>query len=156
MPTDPGGSPARHEVPPADAFGAPGPRRRKPHIYAPEEIARLLAAAARLGTPASLEASTYGTLFGLLAATGRRVSEALALPIDDVTTDGLLIGATEFQKSRPLPPYDAVRAALDRHLEHPHLDHGTGGRLVHRGRPAGRCPTTRWPGPPAGPPAPSA
>ena len=44
---------SRHEVPPADALGTSGPRRRKSYIYAPEEIARLLAVAARFGPPAS-------------------------------------------------------------------------------------------------------
>ena len=107
----------RHEVPPADAFGALGPRRRKPYIYAPEEIAHLLAAAARLGPAASLRASTYETLFGLLAATGMRVSEALALQVADITADGLLIRATKFHKSRLLPLHDTVHAALGRHLQ---------------------------------------
>ena len=107
----------RHDVPPADAFGCSGPRRHKPYIYAPEEIARLLAAAARLGPAASLRAATYETLFGLLAATGMRVSEALALQVADVTADGLLIRATKFQKSRLLPLHDTVRAALDQYLQ---------------------------------------
>ena len=107
----------RHEVPPADVFGAPGLRRRKPHIYAPEEVARLLAAAARLGPATSLSASTYETLFGLLAATGMRISEALALQVADVTADGLLIRATKFQKSRLLPLHGTVRAALCRYLQ---------------------------------------
>jgi len=106
---------ARHEVPPADAFGSPGTRRRKPHIYAPEEITRLLAAAARL-EPA-IRASTYETLFGLLSATGMRISETLALRVADVTADGLLIRTTKFQKSRLLPLHDTVRAALGRHLQ---------------------------------------
>lgn len=107
----------RHEAPPADAFGVPGPRRRKPYIYTPEEITRLLAAAA-LGSAAPLRASTYATLFGLLAATGMRVSEALALQVADVTADGLLIRATKFQKSRLLPLHGTVEAALGRHLQH--------------------------------------
>jgi len=108
----------RHEVPPADAFGVTGPRRRKPHIYAPEEITHLLAAAAVLGPAGSLTASTYATLFGLLAATGMRVSEALALQMADATVDGLLIRATKFHKSRLLPLHDTVHAALNRHLQH--------------------------------------
>ena len=108
----------RNEVPPADAFGTSGPRRRRPYIYAPEEIARLLAAAARLGPSGSLKSSTYETLFGLLAATGMRVSEALALQVADVTADGLLIRTTKFQKSRLLPLHDTVRVALGRHLQH--------------------------------------
>ena len=108
----------RHEVPPVDVFGVTGPRRRKPYIYAPEEITQLLAAAARLRPAASLKSSTYETLFGLLAATGMRVSEALALQVADVTVDGLLIRATMFQKSRLLPLQDTVRAALERHMQH--------------------------------------
>ena len=108
---------ARHEAPPADAFGSPRTRRRKPYIYAPEEVARLLAAAARLGPASSSRASTYETLFGLLAATGMRISEALALQVADVTADGLLIRTTKFQKSRLLPLHDTVRAALGRHLQ---------------------------------------
>ena len=108
----------RNEVPPADAFGTSEPRRRKPYIYAPEEIARLVAAAARLGPPGSLKSSTYETLFGLLVATGMRISEALALQVADVTADGLLIRTTKFQKSRLLPLHDTVHLALDRHLQH--------------------------------------
>ena len=107
----------RHEVPPADAFGGPGVRRRKPYIYAPEEITQLLAAAARFGPATSLKAATYETLFGLLAATGMRVSEALALRVADLTADGLLIRATKFQKSRLLPLHDTVCAALGRYLQ---------------------------------------
>jgi integrase len=106
----------RHEVPPAQAFGTADPRRRRPYIYTPDEIASLMAATARLGAEASLKVSTYRTLFGLLAATGMRVSEALALRIADVTADGLLIRTTKFQKSRLLPLHDTVRNALDRHL----------------------------------------
>jgi len=108
----------RHEVPPADVFGVTEPRRRKPYIYAPSEIAHLLTAAALLGPPGSFTASTYETLFGLLAATGMRVSEALALQVADITADGLMIRTTKFQKSRLLPLHETVRAALDRHLQH--------------------------------------
>lgn len=107
----------RHEVPPAGALGASERRRRKPYIYSPEEISRLLVAAAQLGAPATLKASTYPTLFGLLVATGMRISEALALQVADITTDGLLIRATKFQKSRLLPLHDTVCEALDRHLK---------------------------------------
>jgi len=107
----------RHGAPAGDAFGVPEPRRRRPYIYASEEISRLLAEAARFGPAASLKASTYVTLFGLLAATGMRVSEALALQVADITADGLLIRATKFQKSRLLPLHATARAALDRHLQ---------------------------------------
>jgi integrase len=120
---------ARHEVPPAHAFGVPRPRRRKPYIYTPEEITRLLGGAARLGPATSLKASTYETLFGLLAATGMRVSEALSLQVDDVTADGLLVRSTKFQKSRLLPLHDTVRVALGRHLQHRARRPSSGGRV---------------------------
>ena len=43
---------------------------------------------------------TFATLFGLLTATGMRISEALALRLSDITDDGLIIEKTEFKKSR--------------------------------------------------------
>ena len=65
---------------------------------------------------ATLLAST--AVFGLLAATGMRVSEELALQVADVAADGLLIRTTKFQKSRLLPMHDTVRIALGRHTQH--------------------------------------
>jgi integrase len=106
---------ARHEVPPADALGREMFRRRMPYIYTPDEISRLMAAAAML--PANSDrALTYVTLFGLLAATGMRISEALALHLDDITADGLIIRRTKFQKSRLLPLHDTTRSVLDQYL----------------------------------------
>jgi len=58
----------------------------------------------------------YSTLFGLLAATGMRISEALALQVDDVTADGLLVRETKFHKSRLLPLHATTRRVLDRYL----------------------------------------
>jgi integrase len=60
---------------------------------------------------------TYYTLFGLLAATGLRISEALRLRLDDVTVDGLLVRKTKFHKSRLVPLQDSTDAALRRYLE---------------------------------------
>lgn len=57
----------------------------------------------------------YETLFGLLAATGMRIAEALALQLDDVSADGLVIRDTKFQKSRLLPLHATARQALDRY-----------------------------------------
>ena len=95
--------PRRDDFAPDNVFGHPERRRRKPYIYTPNEIAQLLTAATKLGPAASIKASIYETLFGLLAATGMRISEALALRLGDVTADGLLIRTTKFQKSRLLP-----------------------------------------------------
>src|SRR5207248_510055 len=68
-----------------------------------DEIARLMRSAAQLQPAGSMRPLMYSTLFGLLAATGMRISEALALRLEDVTAEGLLIRQTKFQKSRLLP-----------------------------------------------------
>ena len=105
-----------HEVPPADALGHGTFKRRIAHIYQPDEIARLMCAASQLKPAASIRPLMYSTLFGLLAVTGMRISEALALRLEDVTVDGLVIRQTKFQKSRLLPLHETTRRALDRYL----------------------------------------
>ena len=89
----------RYEVPAADALGRASHRRRIVHIYTPDEISRLVQAATQLGPTGSIRPWMYATLFGLLAATGLRISEALALQITDLTSDGLIIRQTKFKKS---------------------------------------------------------
>ena len=107
---------ARHEVPAADALGHGRFERRIPHIYRPDEIARLIQAAAQLQPAGSIRPLIYSTIFGLLAATGMRISEALALRLEDITADGLIIRQTKFQKSRLLPLHETTRRALDKYL----------------------------------------
>ncbi len=105
----------QHEVPPAGHFGY-RKTRRVPYIYSRGEIQQLLGAARQLGPPDALRPQTYVTLLGLLAATGLRVSEALALQCADVTPQGLLIRKTKFQKTRLVPLHATVAAALARYL----------------------------------------
>jgi len=105
----------RHEIPPAEVFAAPR-RRRLPHIFEPEEVAQVIGEAGRLGPTGSLRPYTYRTLFGLVASCGLRISEALALQIDDVTSDGLLIRETKFRKSRLVPPHDSTAQEVQRYL----------------------------------------
>jgi len=107
----------RHEVPSDYVFGHSELRRHKPYIYSAEEIEKLLAATIQIAPVGSLKAMTYETLLGLLAATGIRISEALALRISDITADGLLIRTTKFQKSRLLPLHATVIVALERYLK---------------------------------------
>jgi integrase len=106
----------RHEVPAADALGRGLFTRRIPHIYSPEDIRRLMAAAASLAPAGTIRPVTFVTLFGLLAATGMRISEALALRLSDITDDGLVIEKTKFKKSRLLPLHPSTRGALDAYL----------------------------------------
>lgn len=106
----------RHQIPSAEALGRNLLKRRTPHIYTRDEITALMEAAAQLKPSDTIRPLMYETLFGLLAATGMRISEALALRLEDVTADGLVIRQTKFQKSRLLPLHDTTRDALDKYL----------------------------------------
>lgn len=101
------------EVPEASLFG-PEPGRVAPHIYREDEVVDLLAAARRLGPAGSLRPFTYETLFGLMASTGLRVSEAIHLRDTDVDLKrGILtIRQTKFAKSCQLPIYPSTVNAL--------------------------------------------
>jgi integrase len=106
----------RHELPPKDVFD--GRRQRPiPYIFSAEEINRLVSQATQLGPSNSLRPHTFSTLFGLLAATGMRPSEARALELRDLTPDGLVIRKTKFKKSRLLPLHPTTWAALERYLD---------------------------------------
>lgn len=89
-------------------------RRRQPYIYSNSEIDRVVRTAAKLPSPKRFRGRTYSTLFGLLAITGMRVSEALFLDRDDVhLVDGVLsIRRTKFGKSRLVPVHTTTRRAL--------------------------------------------
>jgi len=94
-------------------------RRKPPHIYSDEEIERLLRRTQQLPSPKGLRARTYTTLFGLLVATGMRVSEALSLDRPDVDLDrGILhIRRTKFGKSRYVPVHPSTVEALKKYVE---------------------------------------
>jgi integrase len=83
-----------------------------PYLYSEEDISRLLAAAAALSP--DRRAMLHGTLIGLLAVTGMRISEALGLDCDDVDLDAgvLTIRNTKFGKSRQLPLHQSTVEAL--------------------------------------------
>jgi integrase len=80
------------------------------------EIHALLDAASALGPRGSIRAPTYSTFFGLIASTGLRVSEAIALRVDDITIDGLVIRESKFRKSRLVPVHPTTRDALGFYL----------------------------------------
>jgi integrase len=104
------------EVPDELIFG-PEPGRVAPHIYHEDEIVELLAAASQLGPRGSLRPATFATLFGLMASTGLRVSEAIHLRDADVDLKrGILtIRQTKFAKSRQLPIHHSTVDALARY-----------------------------------------
>ena len=105
----------RHEVPPIFVFGRRHVRPA-PHIYSPDELRRLLDAASRLPAIWPLKPQVFTTLLGLLASTGLRISEALALRFGDVTNDGLVIRKTKFNKSRLVPLHPSTASALGGYL----------------------------------------
>jgi len=105
-----------HEVPPDGVFGGHR-QRRTPYIFTDDEVWRVLMHAGRLGPPDALRPNTYRTLFGLLAVTGLRISEALSLRIPDITPDGLVVRETKFRKSRLVWLHATVIKALQQYLD---------------------------------------
>ena len=102
--------------------GAPFGRSRRrlaPHIYTQEEIDALLSASRRLSPLHGLRPATYETLFGLLAATGIRISgEALHLQCRDFdpVQGKLLVRWAKFQKTRALPLHPTATTVLEQYL----------------------------------------
>jgi len=104
------------EIPDESIFGAP-PGRVAPHIYHDKEIVELLSATRKLGPQGSLRPATFETLFGLMASTGLRVSEAIHLRDTDVDLKRgmLIVRQTKFAKSRQLPLHPSTVAVLARY-----------------------------------------
>jgi integrase len=93
--------------------------RRRPHIYTPEEIARLLRAARDFPSPkAPLRPLTLYTMLVLGYCAGLRMGEIVRLQLRDVRLDQgtLEIRETKFSKSRRLPIRPSVVAALTTYL----------------------------------------
>jgi integrase len=120
-------------------------KRAKPYVYSDAEIDALLAAAMALPPEGGLRRWTYYCLFGLIAATGMRLSEAIGLQRENVDLDtGLVtVRQSKFGKSRLVPIHPTTRAALrnyakrrDAHLGSrcgPHFFVAErGGRLLHQ------------------------
>jgi integrase len=130
------------EVPSKDLLPAHRPWV-PPYIYSPAEIQALIAAAGRL-TPA-LRALRHQTLIGLLASTGLRPGEALALDRQDVDLKhGVLhVRDAKHNKQREVPLHPTTTTALrdyararDRRFPEPSTPAffiGARGRRVPRG-----------------------
>jgi integrase/recombinase XerC len=101
-------------VPDPATFG-PGHRRLMPHIYTNREICDLLDEAGRLCPRGGLRPATYRTLFGLIAATGLRKSEALHLSRADIDLGAQLLAVreTKFKKSRLLYLHSSTVRVLE-------------------------------------------
>lgn len=106
----------RHEVPSAGLLGRGRRRRPAPYILTQEQIAHIMIEAQKVPGGAAISPLTYHHLFGLLASTGLRISEALSLRCGDLTDDGLVVRCGKFGKSRLVPIHASTRAALEQYL----------------------------------------
>lgn len=101
------------EVPPAGVFGAPY-QRPAPYLWSQADIRRLVEAAGRLEPP--IKATSMQALFGLLAVTGMRVGEAVAIDRGDVDlTNGVICvreQVAKHERARLLPLHDTTTNAL--------------------------------------------
>jgi integrase len=98
------------EVPPPGLLGSTG-HRKPPHVYSDEEIAELLGAAVGLSPAGGLRARCYATLFGLIACTGLRISEALALACGDVDLTGAMLTRQTASPASRSPPRKIISQA---------------------------------------------
>lgn len=102
------------EIPPPDVF--PVRRQRAtPYLFSERDICRLLQEARRLSRP--LRAASYEALFGLLAVSGMRVGEAIALERDDVDlkTGLITIHTAKHDRGRLVPLHPTATEALRRY-----------------------------------------
>jgi integrase len=101
----------RTEVPPLDLLPQ-GRWRATPYLYSQTEISALVRAARALGPP--LLAATCSAVIGLLAATGMRRGEVIALDRQDIDWQQgiLLVRNSKFGKSRELPLHPTTLDAL--------------------------------------------
>lgn len=107
---------SRTDVPPRGLL--PERYGRKLHyVYSDRDIQKIVRAAHRLPAHRGLRASTFATIFGLLAVTGLRISECLNLDREDVDlAEGILhVRHSKFDKSRLVPLDPSACDALKRY-----------------------------------------
>lgn len=106
------------EIPPRALFGQ-AHRRLTPHIFTDDEILDLLAACDHLYPPGGLRGASCATIFGLIAATGLRISEATGLTRSDVDLKQrlLLVRCAKHGKSRWVPIHPTTADALRRYVK---------------------------------------
>ena len=130
----------RTEIPDGGVFGK-AHRRIRPYIYSAQEVAALLSGARQLRPLAGLRPKTYATLFGLLACTGLRISEAIRLTRNDVDLQRgvLTIRLTKFRKSRLVPLHVSTKRVLSQYADSRDARHPKPASLAFflsdRGRP---------------------
>ena len=109
-------------------------RRASPYLYSHADIAALIAVTGTLRTP--LRRATFATLIGLLAVTGIRVGEAIALDRRDVdlAAGRLTVRFGKFGKARELALHPS---SVESYI---HADMRLKERALARTRPPGTRP----------------
>lgn len=107
----------RTEVPPLGLVPRPNLRRSPPYIYTALELKLIIVEAGRLRSPYGLRGALYATVFGLIAVTGLRVSEALHLERSDVDLDNGLLNVKKTKNGcgRLIPIRPCVVERLERY-----------------------------------------
>jgi integrase len=102
------------QIPPRHVLG-PAFRRKTPHLFTVQQLHKLLHRAGRLS--GRLRPLSFQTLFGLLACTGLRISEALTLAVQDVDLEQgvLTIRQSKCQHSRLVPVHPSALPPLRRY-----------------------------------------
>jgi integrase len=92
-------------------------RRQEPHHYTEENVLQLVAAARQIDPSNQAKGPTLGTMFGLLAVTGMRVGEAMALEREDVNFNQgtLTLRRAKGNKSRLVPLHPSTTQALQQY-----------------------------------------
>ena len=101
---------------PAPGLLGPAGHRTPPHVYSDREIAELLQAATGLAPAGGLRPHCYAVLLGLIACTGLRIGEALALTCGDVDlAQGVLtVRAGKRGRTRVVPLHPSALDPLAR------------------------------------------
>jgi integrase/recombinase XerD len=103
------------QIPPPGLAG-PSQARPAPYLYSREDISALIHAAGTLARP--LQAATFQALVSLLAVTGMRPGEAVALNVGDVDLDASLVTVHgKYDRTRLVPLHPATVAMLRRYRE---------------------------------------
>jgi integrase/recombinase XerD len=106
----------RTEIPPQGLLPARYVRQ-PPYLYSDDEIRHLLQAARQLPSTLGLRPQTYTTLFGLLAVSGMRLGEALAIDRHDVDLAQALITirCAKGHKTRWVPIHRSTVRVLEQY-----------------------------------------
>lgn len=107
----------RTEIPPEAVLPRIRPRHQ-PYIYSDANVTALMAVTRRIPHP--FRAHTYRTLIGLLAATGMRIGEVIALDRTDLDREQGVITVRygKFDKSREVPLHSTTLDAIEEYARH--------------------------------------